>query len=99
MVIVIFSVEFGELGDFAVERERGQNRILDGGLVDDGETAWHPEADGADVGIRRRARVIGRAAAKHFAVSEQLRVDFEANDRFKIHIEIISHFDGIAKRA
>lgn len=93
--MIVLAVEFRERGDFAVKRERGENGVLDGGSVNDGETAWHPKANGANVRVRRCAGIIGGTAAKHFALRQELCVNFKTDDRFEFHDgynSIIPHF-------
>lgn len=73
--MIILPVELGIWGDFAVEGEGGPYGVFHGRLVDDGETTRHSEADGTDMGVRRRPCVIGGASAEHFAAGQELGVD------------------------
>ena len=77
---VVLAVELGELGDLAVEGQAGADGVVHGLAVDDGQDAGHAQADGADVGVGPGVRVVGGAAAEHFALRAELDVGFEAND-------------------
>ena len=75
---VILSREDGQEIDLAVQGMRGPDRQLHGPAVQHRQRAWQPEADGADIGVRRRPEP--RAApAEDLGFGEQLRVDFEPN--------------------
>ncbi len=55
--------------------------MLDGAPVDDRERAGESEAHRADVRVRRRAVVCGRARAEHLRCGPQLAVDLDPDDR------------------
>jgi hypothetical protein len=58
----------------APQRECRLDGVVDGNRVEDGKRAGKPEADRADLRVRRRAE-IGPAAAEHFGRRSKLRVD------------------------
>jgi len=68
-----------------MQRERGENGVLDRRAIDGGQTAGHSQTHGTNVRVGRRAGIIRRTAAKHFAAREQLRVHFQTNHRFEFH--------------
>ncbi len=83
-VEVILPVELGVAGHRAVEqktRERGQPQRL---LVGHGQHPRQAQAHRADVGIGRRAKLVG-AAAPHLRLRLELDVGFQADDRFVVH--------------
>ena len=76
---VILARKDGALAHLAVDGQRGQRGKLDGLGVEHRQRAGQPQADRADVGVRRRAEVIG-ATAEGLGGGEQLHVDFESDD-------------------
>ena len=68
----------------AAERVRGARAELDDPPVQDRQRARQAEADRADVRVRRRAEA-GAAAAEDFRLREQLRVNFQTDDRLEGH--------------
>ncbi len=66
------------LAHLAVDGQRGQRGELDGLRVEHRQRAGQSQANGADVGVRRRAKVIG-AAAKGLGGGQQLYVNFESD--------------------
>ena len=54
--------------------------VLDGGPVDRRQRAGQTEADGADVAVRRRPVIRGRAGAEHLRERLELAVDLDADD-------------------
>ena len=57
---------------------------LDDAAIEHGQHAGHPEADGADVGVGRRAEGIG-APAPHLRLRLELDVGLQTDDRFVFH--------------
>ena len=82
---IILPVKLGAAGDFAIQQQAGQHGQAQRLLVGDGQHAGQAEADGADVGVRRRAEFIG-AAAPHLRFRFELDVRFQPDDRFVFHI-------------
>jgi hypothetical protein len=83
-IVIILPVETGILGDAAVQGDSGAYGVFEGGLIQDGQDAGHPQANGADLGIGRGAKG-GGASAKDFGFRFQLGMDFHAHDRFIFH--------------
>ena len=79
-VRVVLAVELGRLGDLGAQCQAGQQRVLDRDAIHDRQHAGHAQTDRTDVRIRRRARIVGRAAAEHLALRGQLDVAFQADD-------------------
>ena len=76
---VILAGEDGALAHLAVDGQRGQRGELDGLLIQHRQRAGQSQADRADVGVGRRAEMIG-ATAEGLGRGEQLHVDLEADD-------------------
>ena len=76
---VVLAGEDGALAHFAVDGQRGQRGELDGLGVEHRQRAGQAQADRADVGVGRRAEMIG-ATAEGLGSGEQLHVDFESDD-------------------
>jgi hypothetical protein len=68
--------------DPAAQGQRGPRGELDGAAVQDRERPGQPEAHGTERGIRLGAEP-GGAAAEDLGGGQQLRVDLEADNRFK----------------
>jgi hypothetical protein len=68
--------------DAAAERERRARGELDGAAVEHGERAGEPETDGTERRVGLGAEP-GRAAAEDLGGRQQLRVNFEADNRFE----------------
>ena len=83
-VEIILPVKLGEARDLAVQQIAGQHGQAKRLLVGDGQHARHAEADGADVGVRRRAECI-RAPAPHLGLGLELNVGFQPDDGFVFH--------------
>ncbi len=76
---VVLARKDGALAHLAVDGQRGQRGELDGLGVEHRQSARQPQAHRADVGVGRRAEVIG-ATAEGLGGGEQLHVDLEADD-------------------
>ena len=83
-VEVVLPVELGVAGHRAVEQKAGERRQAQRLLVRDGQHAGQAQAHRADVGVGRRAELIG-AAAPHLRLRLKLDVGFQADDRFVVH--------------
>ncbi len=92
-VEVVFAGEDGAFADLAVESERGEGGELNGAAVEDGQRTGEAEADGADVGVGRRAEFVG-AAAEGLGLGEELDVDLEADDGFVFGADFGRERDG-----
>ena len=68
----------------AAERVPGAHAELDRPAVQHRQRPGHAEADGTDVGVRRRAEARA-AAAEDFRLRQELRVDFQTDDRLEGH--------------
>ena len=75
---VVLAREDGALAHLAVDGQRGQRGKLDGLRVQHRQRAGQPQAHRADVGVGRRAKVVG-ATAEGLGGGEQLHVDFESD--------------------
>ncbi len=99
---IVLACEDGALADLAADGQGGERGELDGLPVQNRQRAGQPQADRADVGVGRRAKMIG-ATAKSLGRGEQLDVDFESNDGLVLgqdfrsessgHIEILARHD------
>src|SRR5207302_11515380 len=97
-VEVVLAVELGELLDLAVERHgRGQEQ-LDRPAVDDRQAARQPEADGAGVGVRGLAEVVGAAAAEHLGPRRQLDMDLHPDHGFPVGLGVDAHSGATSAR-
>ena len=76
---VVLAGEDGALAHLAVDGQSGQRGELDGLGVEHRQGAGQAQADRADVGVGRRAEVIG-AAAEGLGRGQQLDVNFESDD-------------------
>ena len=76
---VVFARKDGALAHLAVEGERGERGKLDSLGIEHRQRARQPQAHRADVGVGRRAKMIG-ATAEGLGSGEQLHVDFESDD-------------------
>ena len=83
-VKITFPVELGEAGNFAIQQKAGEHRQAQRLVVGHGQHAGQAEADGANVGIRRRAERVS-AAAPHLRFRFKLDVRFQPDDRFVFH--------------
>jgi hypothetical protein len=81
---ITFPVELGEAGNLAIQQETGEHRQAQRLVVGHGQHAGQAEADGADVGVGRRAECIG-ATAPHLRFRFELDVRFQPDDRFVFH--------------
>jgi len=75
---VVLARENGALAYLAVDTERGQCGEVDGLRIEHRQRAGQPQTDRTDIGVRRRAEVIG-TAAEGLGDGQQLHVDFEPN--------------------
>ena len=78
---VAFAIENRFARDLAVRRESRAHREFDRLAIEHRQHARHPHASRADVfvGLRAECR---RASAEHFRFGREMRVDFEADNRF-----------------
>ena len=78
-----------------MEQQAGQHGEPQRLVVGDREHTRHPEANGADVGIGRRAERVG-AAAPHLGLRLELDVCFQPDDRFvfRSHRRQLCHSGG-----
>ena len=65
-VKVVFPVEARVILNVAVKPQPHFYGEVHGVVVDDRQSARHREADGTDVGVRRRADIVRRTAAEKF---------------------------------
>jgi len=70
--------------DGAVRRERHLHGVFHDFLVEHGQDARHSQTNGAGVAVGGRAE-FGGTGTENFCFREQLGVDFQPDDGFKIH--------------
>jgi hypothetical protein len=79
---IIFPIEFGFLGDFAIQSQANQNSPFYGLPVYDWQSARMSHADRADVLIWLFLKLVTiGASAEHFTLGFGLDMDFHANYR------------------
>ena len=83
-IVVVLSVEFAVLVNRAVERKTRFDGKLDNALVEHGQDAGQPQANGADMRILLGAELRG-AAAENLRVRLELAVNLKTDDCFVIH--------------
>jgi hypothetical protein len=86
-VEVLLAGKDAPLDDSAAGRKRRTHGKLHRPRVGDGQRARQPEAHRTHVCVRCRAER-RRAPAEQLALSEQLRVDLETDDRFVLHLRL-----------
>jgi len=80
-VVVVFALKKRLAMDVAVQRQSDLQRVVHRLLVDDGQNARKAQTNGTSGGVGRGVPDDG-ARAKHLALRRQLRVNFQADDRF-----------------
>ena len=88
-VEIMFAVEARAVLYFAVEAEAHFHGEVYRVVVDDRKRAGDGEAYRADVRVRRRADVVGRASAEELRLRFKLEVYFKSDDYFSFHLKYL----------
>ena len=91
---IIFASENAFAVNLAVERKRDSDGQLHRFFIEHGKRTWLTRANCTNITIRFCSDgIYNFASAKHFGLCEQLRVDFESDDRFIFHVcsDSLSH--------
>ena len=84
---IIFPVELGEPGNFAVEQIAGQHGESDGLGIGHGENSRHAQTNWTNVGVRIGTEGVG-APAPHLRLRLKLDVGLQTDDRFVFHAAV-----------
>ena len=93
-IIVVFAVEFAVRGNRAVQGDAGSDREFQHFFVQHRQHAGQAETHRANVRVLLAAELSG-AAAKNLGSGFQLRMNFQADDCSKFHVQSTSRIDAI----
>ena len=78
-IIIVFPIPFGEMRNFAIQRDGGLHRQLESLAVHHRQRAGHADAHRTSLRVGRCAE-LRAASAKHLALGKQLHMHFQTDD-------------------